>query len=124
MIGNLLCYDCFDFWLLLFVVLFIGIYHCAISYFRDKQAIQDSAQNNSHDSYANELMNKSHEEILKDLLGTGSFNYRALVMQVEMTRRLIVELIRFNQASTLFSIALITLAIVQIVLVIIQLLKH
>lgn len=86
-----------------------------------------------------DLANKSFEELIKQLedniprnLDTGEHSkaerqqnlidatYRAAILHMETTRRLIIELKNFNNTTTLFSWALIALAIGQIIVAVIK----
>lgn len=56
MSGNLLCYDCFSFWLLLFLLLGITLYYIGITYLSDKQSNLEGAK-----------LTKSESKIIFDL---------------------------------------------------------
>ncbi len=139
MIGNLFCYDCFGSWLLLWVAVFIGIYHSATNYFRDKQAKQENTQNREFDELTSKIMGLSDEHLIDRLIRDDKIQERKeflmrsygrellveihYIYSLEMTRRLLIEIRRFNKATTWFSIALIALVIVQILIAVIQLEK-
>lgn len=98
-------------------VLLIFLITTLILYFTDRQAKQTEQNKALSKSTQQKLLSKSDVEIIDDMVAYGGRdNYYFLVRQAEISRRLIAGLKRFNNSSTLFSIALIVLALVQIVL--------
>ncbi len=107
-------------------VLSISLTAILILYFADKQAKQNSYQSKTLDESTKERMNKPTELLIDDLyrisptLGRDPYVLESAKIMAEITRRLIIELTNFDRTTTLFSIALIILAIVQIILAIIK----
>lgn len=131
MIEHLICSNCFSFWFLFFVILFIGLYYFGVTYLADKEPIR---QNELLEKGTLKIMTIPVEEFMDRIMKTEGIKLAAKLKEkegnkdwlpedpelyiLEMSRRLIIQFKRFNTTTNIFSIALIILAVVQIVLLI------
>lgn len=94
--------------------------------FAEKQATPTGYQEKAFSKSLKGLTGKSEYEILTDMINEGAVGLDAnaitnsLLKHAEITRRLIVELRRFNQSTTWLTLALIFLGIVQIILAVVK----
>jgi hypothetical protein len=132
MIENVICYTCFFTWFLLWVILVIAMYYFGLHYLNGGD--ESSSQTKGLEETTQRIMDAPIEKLidrimkqeghkidveLKEKEGIKDFmplDPDAYVLEV--ARRLIIQFRNFNTATKIFSIALIVLAVVQIILLI------
>jgi hypothetical protein len=137
MIDYIICYNCFDFWFLLWVIFVVALYYFGLHFLGDKEA---TGQTNDLEKTARRLMDEPDEILIDRVMKAewvkideelkekeGIENWIPVVPEVyilEMCRRLIIQFKNFNRITALFSGALIMLAIVQVILLLVQLMRR